>query len=79
MPVREILKQPTRIILLHTRHDHILLYEWFRLVRRARTGRFGAADFLQHGLVIVGGEIAVGRFGVEKEVDCEDDEDGYED
>ena len=79
MPIRKMLKQPARIILLHTRDDHILPYEWFRVVRRAGAGGPGAADFLQHGLVIVGGEIAIGGFGVEEEVDCEDDEDGYED
>lgn len=79
MPIRKMLKQPARIILLHTRDDHILPYERFRVVRQAGVGGPGAADFLQHGLIIVGGETAIGGFGVEEEVDCEDDKDGYED
>lgn len=48
-------------------------------MRRARAGGPGAADFLQYGFFIVGGEVAIGGSGVEEEVDCEDDEDGYED
>lgn len=73
-----MLKEPARIILLHTRHDHVLLYVGFRVLRQARARGPGAADFLQYGLIIVGGEVAVGGSCVEEEVDCEDDQDGYE-